>query len=174
MNYIRDIDLHKKSNSYMGIIEIPKGTNEKFELVEPTFDKVKCIRKVKGKYPFYYGCFPQTLAGDRDALDMVLLSNKKRFKLDYIETTPIGVIKTIDDGEQDDKILVVDSHEILSDSCLSKLKKRALKFLKKYKGRKSKMILDTTIYDKNEAIQIIENCYNTYRRMEIPSIKINF
>ena len=103
MNYISDTQL-KINNCYNVIIEIPKGTNKKYELEDKVFDKVLCVRRVKGKYPFYYGCFPQTYAGDKDPLDMVLLSNKNRDILSIVEVEPIGVIKTLDNNEIDDKI----------------------------------------------------------------------
>lgn len=159
MNYIKDIKLREKDN-YNVIIEIPKGTNKKYELVEPNNDRVECVRKVIGKYPFYYGCFPETFAGDSDPLDMILLSNEKRNILDVIEVQPIGVIKTIDDGEVDDKVLVIANDEPIEH--LDKLEKKALKFLKKYKGKKSNMILDETIYDIEEAINIINKANKNY------------
>ena len=106
MNFIKDISLLESEGVINGIIEIPIGTTSKFELVEPKFDDIKCVRKVKRKYPFYYGCFPQTLAGDNDPLDMILFSNKGRGTLDIVLVQPIGVVKTIDNGEIDDKTLI--------------------------------------------------------------------
>lgn len=161
MNYIKDIKL-KEDYTYNVIIEIPKGINNKYELVEPGFDKVKEVRKVVGKYPFYYGCFPQTYAGDRDPLDMILLSKKKqRGILDIVSCQPIGVIKTIDDGEVDDKVLVIAADETIEN--LDKLEKKALNFLKRYKGKKHNMILDETIYDVEEAVKIIEQAHKDYK-----------
>jgi inorganic pyrophosphatase len=160
MNYIKDIKLREK-DSYNVIIEIPKGTNKKYELVEPENEKVECVRKVIGKYPFYYGCFPETFAGDKDPLDMILLSNKCRGILDIVSVQPIGVIKTIDDGEVDDKVLVIANDEPIDR--LDKLEKKALKFLKSYKGKKSKMILDETIYDIEEAVKIINQANKNYK-----------
>lgn len=172
MNYIKNINL-KTNDLYNIIIEIPKGTSNKYELTAPANEKIECVRKVKGKYPFYYGCFPQTHAQDNDPLDMILLTNKKRNILDVVEALPIGVIKTIDDGEQDDKVLMVDYYEVLPN--INKMKKQAIKFLKKYKGRKSKMILDTKIYDANTAIDIINDCHNTYKNLFTKSnVKIRF
>ena len=169
MNYI-NTKLRTKLG-YNAIIEIPKGTSNKYELVIPENDRVECVRKVKGKYPFYYGCFPQTHAPDNDPLDMILLTNKKRNILDIIEVAPIGVIKTIDAGEQDDKVLVVDTHEIIPN--LTKMKKKAMKFLKTYKGRKSQMILDTKIYGFLDAIETIDRCNKVYNNMQ-PSIRVEF
>lgn len=172
MNYIKDYKL-KTILGYNGIVEIPKGTSNKYELVVPSNNKVECVRKVKGKYPFYYGCFPQTHAPDNDPLDMILLTNKKRNILDVVEVIPIGLIKTVDAGEQDDKVLVVDSYEILPN--LSKLKRKALKFLKRYKGKKSKMILDKHIYGVIEAINTINECHTVYKNISKKSnVKINF
>ena len=48
MNYIEDITL-KENGNYNIIIEIPKGTNSKYELVDGKFDKVVEVRKVIGK-----------------------------------------------------------------------------------------------------------------------------
>lgn len=159
MNYVKDIKL-KEKDIYNVIIEIPKGTANKYELVEPENDKVECVRKVKGKYPFYYGCFPQTFAGDNDPLDMILLSNKKRKILDVVPVQVIGVIKTIDNDEVDDKVLVIAADEAIKD--LRKMEAKALKFLETYKGKRCNMILDTKIYDCEEAVKIINEAHNAY------------
>ena len=168
MNYIRDTKLKENSN-YNIIVEIPKRTNNKFELVEPANEEVKCVRKVKGKYPFCYGCFPQTYAGDKDPLDAILLTNKKYKSLDIVECQVIGVIKTIDAGEVDDKILLIPADEAIEN--LDKLEKKALKFLKSYKGKKSQMILDETIYDCSEAIKLINEANRSYKSKFIKSDK---
>ena len=152
MNYISDTQL-KINNCYNVIIEIPKGTNKKYELEDKVFDKVLCVRRVKGKYPFYYGCFPQTYAGDKDPLDMVLLSNKNRDILSIVEVEPIGVIKTLDNNEIDDKIFVIAKDEEIKNK--DKLIKKAIKFLYSYKGKKANTIIDPIFYGKEEAIKLI-------------------
>ena len=159
MNYINDIKLNEKGG-YNCIIEIPKGTNSKYELVDGKFDKVVEVRKVIGKYPFYYGCFPQTYAGDKDPLDVILLSKKKRNILDIVNVQPITVIKTIDKGEQDDKVVCVASDEAITK--LNKLEKKAMKFLKTYKGKKADTQIDTTEYGVEEAIKTIEKANNAF------------
>ena len=130
MNYINDIPLYNtEENSVNVVIEICPGTSDKNELLEPGFEKLVCVRQVNGKYPFYYGSLPQTYAGDKDPLDFILFTDIKHNKLDLVKVDVIGAIRTIDAGEQDDKIICVE--------CSSKIKnakkylKRALKFLKK-------------------------------------------
>ena len=92
MNYIKDINLKEKDLSFNGIIEIVKGDKIKYELKDKTFDELLPVRLGKYKYSFDYGCFPQTLAGDKDPMDMVLLTNKKHKKLDVVEVQLIGVL----------------------------------------------------------------------------------
>ncbi len=154
MNYIKDINL-QENNYYNVVVEIPKGTNKKYELIEPTFDKVKCMRKVVGKYPFYYGCFPQTYVGDKDPLDMILLTNKKYKILDVVKVEIIGVIKTLDAGYVDDKVLVKPIDENIKN--LDKLINQVLPFLKTYKGKNADTIIDETIYSSNTAKNIVNS-----------------
>ena len=170
MNYIKDVNLKVKDH-YNVIVEITKGTNKKYELVEPEFDRVECVRKVKGKYPFYYGCFPQTFAGDNDPLDMILLTNKKYKILDVVEVQPIGVIKTIDNGEQDDKVLVIPADETIEH--LDKIEKKVFKFLKTYKGRKANTEIFDKVFDVEEAIKVIKEAQTSNLNKEIKQVKTN-
>lgn len=157
MNYIKDIKL-KEDNSYNVIIEIVKGSKDKNELVEGTFDKVQCVRKIKYKYPYYYGCFPQTLAMDKDALDIILLTKKKYNVLDIVKVRVLGVIKTVDCNELDLKVLVIPVDESIKN--IEKLVKKAIKFLSKYKGKQADMYLDTKVYEDAEIE--IDKCHKRY------------
>ena len=169
MNYISDIKL-ETNDAFNVIIEIPIGTNHKYELADGTFDRLIDVRKVKGRYPFYYGCFAQTLAGDNDPLDMILLSKKKRNKLDVVEVYLLGAIKTVDNGEIDDKIIVVPKDECMKD--FRKLEKLALKFLSKYKGKNSNTITDLHIYDAEEAHKLVNEAHKAYKAKNKSAIKV--
>lgn len=159
MNYIQDIQL-EENNKLNIIVEIPKHTNNKFELDEENFDKVVCVRKVHGKYPFYYGCFPQTYAGDGDPLDVILLSNHKFKSLDVVKVIVIGVIKTLDNGEVDDKIIAICDDE--EHKNLQKEYDKVMKFLHSYKGKKANMIIDNIFYEKQVAEELIEAAHIQY------------
>lgn len=172
MNYINDIKL-TENGWYNMIVEIPSGTNSKYELVDGKFDKVVEVRKVVGKYPFYYGCFPQTHAGDNDPLDAVLLSSRKHNILDIVNVQPIAVIKTIDNGEQDDKVICIAANE--NHKNVNKLLKKALKFLNTYKGKNSNTIIDPIVYTTDEAIKIIDHANFTYRNKSLKqTLKVDF
>src|ERR1043166_3340947 len=96
-------------------IEIPKGSSDKYEY-NPVTKKLELDRvlPVAMHYPENYGFIPETLAPDGDELDAVCLteitvSPKSYGKMQRAEVRIIGVLKMTDGGEQDDKLLVVDS-----------------------------------------------------------------
>lgn len=161
MNYIKDLKLNNNlyKDTFNAIIEIPKGSKIKSELEDGSFDKLIINRKIKLSYPFYYGCFPETLAGDNDPLDMVLLTNKKYNQLDVVEVMLIGVLKTIDNNEIDDKIFVIPADEEISN--IDKLINKALDFLSKYKGKKANMKIEG-YFDKLEADHIVLKAHKDY------------
>ena len=99
------------------VVEIPTGTNAKWE-VEKSSGLLKWEFK-HGKprvvaylsYPGNYGMVPRTLlskqaGGDGDPLD-VLVIGPAMTRGSVVQATPIGVLKLLDGGEQDDKIIAV-------------------------------------------------------------------
>ena len=142
------------------IVEICPNTSDKNELVEPTFERLECVRQVVGVYPFYYGSFPQTFAGDKDPLDMILFTNKEHRNLDLVKVDVIGAVKTIDDGEQDDKIICVESDCKLMN--LKKHMKKAMKFLKTYKGKNSNMVIEKKLASMCDAEQLVRDANEQY------------
>lgn len=90
------------------IIEIPSGSKCKYEL-----DKIAGIIRVDRiiasavYYPGNYGFIPQTLAEDNDPLDALVLSQISFHPGIIVRSRPIGVMRMIDSGEPDDKILCV-------------------------------------------------------------------
>ena len=169
MNYIKDVKL-KADNLYNMIIEIRKGSKKKNELAEPNFEELKCVRKSLVRYPFYYGCFPQTLAGDGDALDAILITKKKHKELDVVEIMPVAVIKTLDNGEEDNKIICVEDSKVKH---LDKLVTLIRKFLSIYKGKKADMIIDGKDYDVAEPLRLIEESHKKFNsKVSVNSLKV--
>lgn len=154
MNYIKDIELFNKDelNTVNMIIEIEKGSKEKNELVAPNFDKVECVRKIKYRYPFYYGCFPNTLAGDKDPADAILITKEKHKVLDVVKVQPVAIIETVDCGEEDNKIICVEG-EVKN---LVKELRKVMKFLHIYKGKKANMIINEEILDVEHAMKALK------------------
>lgn len=99
------------------VIEIPAGTNKKIEynLGSKTFeiDQRDGIDRVISflPYPANYGFIPSTLSdrslgGDGDALDILLISEALPTGT-IVEVIPIGMLKLLDNGEYDYKIICV-------------------------------------------------------------------
>jgi inorganic pyrophosphatase len=90
------------------VIEIPKGSRNKYE-----YDKDKeafALDRVLYSpihYPGEYGIIPKTLWDDGDPMDILVVMEQPTFPGCVIETRVIGVMKMIDGGESDDKILGV-------------------------------------------------------------------
>ena len=90
------------------VIEIPAGSNHKIEwnrkLAVMQLDRVEPIAFAK---PTNYGFIPQTLDEDGDELDVLLITNDPLTTGVFLEARILGVMKFIDDGEVDDKIIAV-------------------------------------------------------------------
>ena len=98
------------------VVEIPSGTTAKWEVED---DGVMRWEFKKGKprvvqylpYPGNYGMVPRTLlpkelGGDGDPLDVIVLGDAAA-RGAVVKARVIGVLKMLDDGEQDDKLIAV-------------------------------------------------------------------
>ncbi len=89
------------------IIEIPEGSNEKFEYDEKSGQMVLDFVFKDLVFPFNYGFIPGTLGGDGDALDAIVLSSQPLKSGSVAACKTIGVMETLDRGQRDDKIICV-------------------------------------------------------------------
>lgn len=161
MNYIKDVPLYNDDDTINVVVEIVEGSTDKNELIQPAFNNLECVRYIPIPYPFYYGSFPQTLADDKDPLDMILFTDKEHHLLDLVKVDVIGAVKTIDAGEQDDKIICVESDCKLMN--VRKQMKKAMKFLKLYKGKNADMKIDKKLASMSEAFQLVEEAHLNWR-----------
>jgi inorganic pyrophosphatase len=94
------------------VIEIPRGSRNKYELdKELGMFKLDRVLYSAVHYPGDYGFIPRTLHEDGDPLDILVRINEPTFPGCLIDVRPIGVLKMLDRGEPDDKILAVPSHD---------------------------------------------------------------
>ena len=88
--------------------EIPAGSNHTIEwnrkLAAFQLDRVEPAIFAK---PTNYGFIPQTLDEDGDELDVLLVTEQPLATGIFLEARVIGVMKFVDDGEVDDKIVCV-------------------------------------------------------------------
>lgn len=109
MNLWHDVELGEKSpDEFNVIIEIPKGSKNKYEIDKKTgLIKLDRAMKTAQDYPFDYGFAPQTLWEDEDALDVVVLTTYPLSPGILVNVRPIAVMRMIDSGDSDDKVLAV-------------------------------------------------------------------
>lgn len=90
------------------VVEIPTGSNHKIEWDRKnacfTLDRVEPIAFAK---PCNYGFIPQTLDEDGDELDTLIITDQPLTTGIYLTAKILGVMKFVDDGEVDDKIICV-------------------------------------------------------------------
>lgn len=114
---IRNADTYSAEGSLQMVVEIPAGTNHKYEYDE---NRKKILLDQKDgqdriidflPYPGNYGFIPNThldkdKGGDGDPLDVLLLSEALPLGK-VVEIIPIGAILLKDNGEEDTKIIAV-------------------------------------------------------------------
>jgi len=107
------------------VVEIPAGTNAKWEVTEDgsalEWERVEeGLRVVRYlPYPANYGMIPSTVqdaatGGDGDPLDVLVLGSAAE-RGSVVRVRLVGVLRLLDDGERDDKLLAVPLEGSLSD-----------------------------------------------------------
>ncbi len=103
---------YKKGDIYQILVEIPTGSRQKWEVAHKSGQLEWEFRNAKPRevkflgYPGNYGFIPQTLSGDGDALDIIVLSESAK-RGDILKVKVIGMLKLEDTGEEDTKILAI-------------------------------------------------------------------
>lgn len=90
-------------------VEIPKGSTNKYEY-DHSLGVFRLDRVLYEAvfYPTEYGFIPKTWSKtDSDPLDIMVLSTYPTFPGCLLSCRPIGLIKLVDSGEQDNKIIAV-------------------------------------------------------------------
>lgn len=94
------------------VIEIPRGSRNKYE-IDHENGKVYLDRRLftATTYPADYGFVPDTLAGDGDPLDALVLNDEPVYPGVICEARPIGVLYMQDEAGEDAKLICVPPKE---------------------------------------------------------------
>ena len=123
---IRDYPSIDSEGNIIVVVEIPTGTNAKWEVDKATGHLKWEFKKKKPRvvrylgYPGNYGMIPRTilpkeLGGDGDPLDIIVIGPAVP-RGSVVQARLIGVLEMLDNGEKDDKLIAV-----LSNSPLAKV-----------------------------------------------------
>ncbi|MDW3212747.1 MAG: inorganic diphosphatase [Ilumatobacteraceae bacterium] len=94
------------------VIEIPRGSRNKYE-IDHHDGRVYLDRRLftATTYPADYGFLPDTLAGDGDPLDALVLLEDPVYPGVWVEARPVGVLYMTDEAGEDAKLICVPPKE---------------------------------------------------------------
>lgn len=171
MNIWHDIREDRvQKDDFIAVIEITKGGKNKYELDKETgMLKLDRVLYTATHYPANYGFIPRTYADDKDPLDVLVLCQENIESLALVECYPIGVIKMIDGGEHDEKIIAVAKKDPFL-NCYNDITEipnhisaEIMHFFEVYKQLEGKQTMVEKILGREDAERIIEECIEKYK-----------
>lgn len=95
------------------VIEIRKGERNKYEMDKDTgYITLDRVTPLAMGYPTDYGYVPETLCDDGDPLDALLIIDESVPHGVVVPSRPIGVLRMVDGGEGDEKLICVPADDI--------------------------------------------------------------
>ncbi len=156
---------------FQAIIEIPKGSSNKYEIDKSTglllLDRVLSSAVF---YPANYGFIPQTLAEDHDPLDVLVYCTEEIPPLCVCRARAVGLMSMVDHGDPDHKIIAVLSDDPIYSEFrkASDFPKHIFKMLKRffedYKTLEGKEVAVDEILPAEAAHAVIEDCLQRYEK----------
>lgn len=152
------------------VIEIPQGSRQKYEIDKPS-GLLKLDRVIYSSfyYPVNYGFIPQSYGGDKDPLDILVISSVSIQPLCLVQAKVIGVMQMIDGGDADDKIIAVANNDpgVTYINNIEEMPKHFFselrQFFEEYKKLENKTVSVNEFQDKATALKIIEEAIRFYK-----------
>lgn len=163
----------KKSKNFDVLIEIPKGSRNKYEY-DFVLHKIRFDRMLFSSmmYPGDYGFIPETLALDKDPLDVLVLGSEPTFPMCVMEVKPIGVFHMTDEKGPDEKIICVPVSDPIWNQLnnISDMNQHQVKeiehFFQVYKDLEEKKVDVGGWGNAQEAVKIYDECVKRYDESE--------
>jgi len=155
-----------------GIIEIPKGTRAKYELDKDSgLLRLDRVLYSSVYYPANYGFIPQSYCEDKDPLDILILSQIDVVPMCIVPAKIIGVMRMLDNGEADDKIIAVSEGDpsVSHINDISELPAHFISemrsFFEDYKKLEKKTVVVEDFLNRETAIRILQDSFKLYDEM---------
>ena len=169
-NIWHDINPERISpEDFICVIEISKGSKKKYELDKETgYIILDRILHTSTHYPANYGFIPRTYGDDNDPLDVLLLCSEQLEPLTLVRAYPIGVIKMIYIGRNDEKIIAIPVNDPTYNgySDINQLPKHIFDemrhFFEVYKNLENKTTAVDEVSGRDEALNIIKTAISNY------------
>ena len=157
------------AEDFICVVEISKGSKKKYELDKETgYIILDRILYTSTHYPANYGFIPRTYGDDGDPLDVLLLCSEPLEPLTLVRAYPIGVIKMIDNGRNDEKIIAIPFNDPTYNGYkdISDLPKHIFDemrhFFSVYKMLENKETAVDEVKEKKTAVEIINSAIENY------------
>jgi len=171
MNLWHDISIGDNvPEKFNAIIEIPRGSSNKYELDKETgLMKLDRVLYSAMFSPMDYGFMPQTYWHDNDPLDVLVMTTYTLVPGILVEVRPVAVVRMIDGGEKDEKIIAVPTKDPrfngikdiddIEDHILEEVKH----YYEHYKDLEKKKVEITAIEGVKEAKEVISEGIELYK-----------
>lgn len=162
------------------IVEVSAGSINKYEIITESGQlKLDRVGYSSLSYPFTYGAIPMTWDYDGDPLDVEIVNiTEPLVPGSLVEARIIGVMKFIDGGEVDDKIIAVLNDDKRSDHIktykdLGEYWEKETKYYwENYKAlKKPGTGVVETFHGPEEAIKVIKECAERYQKDYAPKFE---
>ena len=171
MNVWHDIpSQYVTPSDFAAVIEIPKGSKCKYELDKSTgLLKLDRILYTSTHYPANYGFIPRTYADDGDPLDVLVLCAEPIYPMTLMQVYPIGVMRMLDGGKMDDKIIAVPVSDPTYagidsiDSLPAHIFDEIMHFFSVYKQLENKETAVKSLFGRKKAEEIIAEAIEYYK-----------
>ena len=171
MNIWHDMDPKAITpTDFTAVIEISKGSSCKYELDKFTgLLRLDRVLYTSTHYPANYGFIPRTYADDGDPLDVLVLCSEAIQPLTLVRVFPIGVMRMIDNGALDDKIIAVPfsdpsyNQNRSIDDLPAHIFDEIMHFFTVYKQLENKQTAVKELFGPEEAREIIAKCVENYK-----------
>jgi inorganic pyrophosphatase len=172
MHAWHDVELGDQApDQVAAVIEVPKGSKTKYELDKKSgLIRVDRVLFSSVHYPANYGFIPQTYCEDHDPLDVLVLGQDAVVPLSIMMAKPIGVMKMMDQGESDDKIIAVHANdpEYSHYNSIFELPPHRMlevkRFFEDYKTLENKTVVIEGFQDREEALEIVRAAIDLYKK----------
>ena len=160
------------------VIEIPKGSTNKYELDKETgLLKLDRVLYSAVYYPADYGFIPRTYCGDGDPLDVLVLGQEPVYPLTIVEARAIGVMRMRDEKGIDDKIVAVSVRDPAYSEYRDKTElpshvvRQVRRFFEDYKVLEHKQVVVEDMLGPEDAVRIIKEALEMYRQLRRGDLK---